>query len=463
MGLFAVVDVETTGGSLQGGSRITEVAVVLHDGEKTIRTYSSLVNPGIAIPQFISNLTGITNEMVESAPSFEDIASELISVFSGSVFVAHNVSFDYSHIKSEFLRCGIKFEAEKICTCKLGRKLLPGYGSYSLKALSRNLGIALNNHHRALSDAQAAAGILEHLVAKTGLDGILNYALPEERPTDVPYHLLENLPEKHGVYFFHDKKGEFLYVGKANNIRKRVLSHFKSNKGFKTRKIKALLDDITYMETGNELHAYLLELQEIKKHKPFFNYAGKNEITYGLFQSISAIGVISFVVRPIEQSSDPALQSFKSKKNADQYLFDNTNRYNLCLCANGLEKSKGNCLFVQTKSCGGVYQGNEPVNEYNARAEKLLQLFEDNMPSVLLLDNGRTGSEMAVTGYKNGRVGYAYFDKDESVTEGDMWERLSYLPASVEYKRIFKSFYDRKKYKKALLLQDEATLYSEQK
>jgi len=227
MSLFAVVDVETTGGSLQGGSRVTEIAIVIHNGTSIIDTYSSLVNPGIPIPAFISNLTGITDEMVASAPPFHEIADTLYSIFQDKIFVAHNVSFDFSHIKSEFSRCGIKYEAEKMCTCKLGRKVLPGFGSYSLKALSRNLGISLKNHHRALSDATAASAILERLVAEVGIETIRNYSIPEEKEVDIPYHLIENLPEKHGVYFFHDKNGNLLYVGKANNIRKRVVSHLK--------------------------------------------------------------------------------------------------------------------------------------------------------------------------------------------------------------------------------------------
>ncbi len=460
MSLFAVVDVETTGGSLQGGSRITEVAIVVHDGTSIVDTYASLVNPGIPIPAFIANLTGITNEMVASAPSFHEIASDLFTLFQDKIFVAHNVAFDFSHIKSEFLRCGIKYEAEKMCTCKLGRKVLPGFGSYSLKAMSRNLGISLKNHHRALSDATAAAAILERLVAEAGIETIRNYSIPEEKEVDIPYHLIENLPEKHGVYFFHDKGGNLLYVGKANNIKKRVVSHFKKGNSFKAKKIKALLHDISCIETGNELLAYLLEMQEIKKHKPFFNYAGKNEITYGLFESIDKKGIISLKVDAIDNNEAPALKSFKSKKVADQFLAENTARYKLCLCVNGVEKSKNSCLYVQTKSCEGVYHGFENVEEYNLRAEKFLQQFNDYLQPVILMDAGRSTDEYSVIAYKAGMIGYAYLNTEEAVVQDEILHRLTYLPAGVEYKRIFKSFFVRKKYKKAIFLDESMNSFA---
>ena len=460
MSLFAVVDVETTGGSLQGGSRITEVAIVVHNGTSIVDTYSSLVNPGIPIPVFISNLTGITDEMVASAPSFHEIADKLYSLFQDKIFVAHNVAFDFSHIKSEFSRCGIKYEAEKMCTCKLGRKVLPGFGSYSLKALSRNLGISLKNHHRALSDATAASAILERLVAEVGIETIRNYSIPEEKEVDIPYHLIENLPEKYGVYFFHDKNGNLLYVGKANNIRKRVVSHFKKGNSFKTKKIKALLHEISCLETGSELLAYLLEMQEIKKHRPFFNYAGKNESTYGLFHSVDKKGIVTIKVDTIENNDALALQSFKSKKSADQFLAESTNRYNLCLCANGIEKSKNSCLYVQTKACNGVYHGIENVTDYNSRAEQFLNQFEDYLKPLILLDAGKNEEEYSVVAYRNGMIGYAYLNKEEALSQEEILDRLTFLPAGVEYKRNFKSFFARNKYKKAQFLDESQNTYS---
>ena len=163
--MFAVVDIETTGGSLTQGSRITEVAVVIHNGNTIEHRFSTLINPETDIPSFIIGLTGITNELVENAPCFKEIAEQLFQLLDGKIFVAHNASFDFSFIKSEFKRCGIDFNAEVICTCSLSRKIFPGFGSYSLGNLTKNLGIILEGHHRAMNDAVAASEILEKLVS----------------------------------------------------------------------------------------------------------------------------------------------------------------------------------------------------------------------------------------------------------------------------------------------------------
>ncbi|MBW8880054.1 MAG: VRR-NUC domain-containing protein [Asticcacaulis sp.] len=159
---YVVVDVETTGGR-SVNDRITEIAAVKVRGGRTIAEWHSLINPERRIPGYITQLTGISNDMVRDAPKFAEIADDLAAFLSGAVFVAHNVNFDHGFIAAEYRRLERRFHAPKLCTVAGMRKYYPGHGSYSLGALTREYGIRLDNHHRALDDARAAAELL-HLV-----------------------------------------------------------------------------------------------------------------------------------------------------------------------------------------------------------------------------------------------------------------------------------------------------------
>jgi DNA polymerase-3 subunit epsilon len=156
---YVVVDVETTGGNGEG-HRVTEIgAVKLRDGQ-VIDRFQTLLNPQRSIPANIQRLTGISAAMVEDAPYFSDIADEFETFLEDSIFVAHNVEFDYGFIAREFTRVGRAFRFPKLCTCASMRKLYPGQRSYSLGSLCRSFDIPLKQHHRALCDAEAAAELL---------------------------------------------------------------------------------------------------------------------------------------------------------------------------------------------------------------------------------------------------------------------------------------------------------------
>ncbi|MEL6806000.1 MAG: 3'-5' exonuclease, partial [Bacteroidota bacterium] len=150
--LYAIVDVETTGGRATR-HRLTEIGIVLFDGEKVIDTFESLINPQTYIPAGITELTGITQEMVEDAPKFHEIAKRIVEMTQGAVFVAHNVSFDYEFLRNEFKRLGYTFSRRKLCTVRLSRKAFPGLRSYSLGNLIRHFGLEVSARHRALADA----------------------------------------------------------------------------------------------------------------------------------------------------------------------------------------------------------------------------------------------------------------------------------------------------------------------
>lgn len=156
---YVVVDVETTGGR-PPNDRVTEIGAVKIRGGEVVGEWHSLINPQRHIPSFITELTGISNSMVMDAPPFSEVAEDFAAFLDGAIFVAHNVNFDYGFISSEFARAGIRFRRPKLCTCASMRKHYPGHESYGLANLCRQYNIRLDNHHRAMADARAAADLL---------------------------------------------------------------------------------------------------------------------------------------------------------------------------------------------------------------------------------------------------------------------------------------------------------------
>jgi len=166
--MFIIIDIETTGNNYKFGS-ITELAIFQHNGQMITNQYSTLVNPGIDIPYYITKLTGISNEMVKNAPCFHQVAKTIVELTAGRTFIAHNVRFDYGFIKEEFARLGYDYNRKTLCTVQMARKLLPGHQSYSLGKLCSDLGIEINGRHRASGDALATVKLFEILLQKNEL------------------------------------------------------------------------------------------------------------------------------------------------------------------------------------------------------------------------------------------------------------------------------------------------------
>ncbi len=163
--MFAIIDIETTGNNYKYG-HITEIAIYQHNGHKITNSFSTLVNPEIDIPYFITRLTGIDNDMVKNAPRFYEIARQVVELTAGRTFVAHNVQFDYRFIKEEFSRLAYSFDRKTLCTVQLARKYLPGYRSYSLGSICNDLGIDITGRHRASGDALATVKLIEMILLK---------------------------------------------------------------------------------------------------------------------------------------------------------------------------------------------------------------------------------------------------------------------------------------------------------
>jgi DNA polymerase-3 subunit epsilon len=416
--MYAIIDVETTG-SRPTYDRIIEVAVVIHDGQQIVEHYSSLVHPERLIPHFITELTGISNEMVQNAPRFYEIAKKLIELTEGKVFVAHNVRFDYSFVKSEFAQLGYTFSRKTLCTVRLSRKLIPGQPSYSLGKLCRNIGIPLKNRHRALGDAQATALLLDRMLS---LDSPQLKA-PDLIKTEVrsinisPYldrSQIEGLPDAPGVYYFHDEHGHVIYVGKSKNIRQRVIQHFGIDiKSRKAVEFKDLIADISYQLTGTELVALLLESDEIKRLKPRFNTQQKRSRQgfFGIYQQTDEEGYLNLFVERLGSVPQEPLTLLDNGMKARDFLLYKVNKFQLCEKKTGLYNGKGACFYYHLHQCNGACIGQEPTESYNHRVLEAIESFSFQQESFVIVGKGRTAGEHSVVCIENGTYkGFGFFD-----------------------------------------------------
>lgn len=165
---FTIVDVETTGGS-PFFSRVIEVGILRVEHGEVVDEYQSLVNPQTEIPEFITKMTGISESDVRKAPSFADIAEELLPKFENSIFVAHNVNFDYQFLKEEFRRIGWQFNTDRLCTVRLSRALYKEHKRHNLSALIERFEFEVKNRHRAFDDARVLWDFLQHIHSELDL------------------------------------------------------------------------------------------------------------------------------------------------------------------------------------------------------------------------------------------------------------------------------------------------------
>lgn len=285
---FAIVDIETTGGFPEQHG-MTEIAIVLHNGTEVEGRYETLINPHQPIPPYIANMTGISDKMVAVAPSFEEVAPHIFNLLKDRVFVAHNVNFDYSFVKYHLHKAGYQLNISKLCTIRLARKVFPGFRKYGLGHLCRELNITITNRHRAGGDAIATAQILDLVLQNNGMRLIKELLKRDNHNQTLPAHLPESqvkdLPQLPGVYYFHDQKDKVIYVGKAKNLKKRVLSHFTGlDTSKKRQELLRTVYRISHVECPTEFIASLFESVEIKRLWPAHNKSQKRfEQVWGIY------------------------------------------------------------------------------------------------------------------------------------------------------------------------------------
>ncbi|WP_316849005.1 exonuclease domain-containing protein [Pedobacter agri] len=419
--LYAVVDIETTGGHASANG-ITEVAINIHDENKVVESFTTLINPGQSIPVYITALTGIDDAMLVDAPTFADVALQIYQLLHDKIFVAHNVNFDYSFLKHHLSAVGYELNCRKLCTVRMSRKIIPGKASYSLGKLCSVLQIPIHNRHRAAGDADATS-ILFNMLLEADHEGIMAEMLKKTSKEQVlPPHLdrasISRLPDQPGVYYFKDNKGKIVYVGKAKNLRKRVISHFTGNKPNKQRQdFLRTIYNVDHVVCGTELMALILEANEIKRLWPENNRAMKRyEHKYDLYVFEDQNGYMRLAIDK-HKKNNKSLQSFNSLLEGYNFLNHLIEKYQLCARLCYLQKTATKCKAHDNGQCFGACSSIETVAVYNKRLSNALDDIQSLQPSFALIDDGREEEELSCLVVENGKFyGMGYF-KDKAYLE----------------------------------------------
>ena len=424
--MYSVVDIETTGNGYKG-QKITEISVFLFDGQKVIDEFTSLVNPEQRIPHFITNLTGITEAMVSTAPKFYEIAKKVVEITKDAIFVAHNVNFDYNVIRDEFKSLGFDFKRKKLCTVRLSRKIIPGLPSYSLGNICTAEGIEIAERHRAKGDAEATVELFRRLLNRDHNFTINSFLNSKSREASLPPLLdrlvVDNLPETHGVYYFKNEQKEIIYVGKANNIKQRVISHFYDKKK-KEQTMCLETADITCTETGSEIVALLHESSEIKHFYPKFNRAQRRAgEAVGLFWYEDQKGILHLAYDRLKLAPNPVMK-FYSMAECKSVLEKICEEFELCPKYCHLETHVNACFHFQIKKCKGICSGKETPEKYNTRVQKAVKSLGLQTEKLVLKEKGRNDKELGFVLILNGIYqGFGYINKDIKIQDPEEYER----------------------------------------
>ena len=410
--MYAVVDVETTGGKYNEEG-ITEIAIFKYDGNKIVDQFISLINPERPIQPFVVQLTGINENMLRNAPKFYEVAKRVVEITDECTLVAHNASFDYRMLSTEFSRLGFTFERPTLCTVALSKKLIPEQASYKLGKLVRALGIPLSDRHRAAGDARATVKLLKLLLDKDVSKSIVKEVLKTKEHDQVKrkfLQLVDQVKGVTGVYYLHNQKGDVIYIGKSTNMRKRVNQHF-TGKSRKALKLQLETHAVSAEETGSELIALLKEIEEIQLHKPKHNRVHKNDrIRFGLEEGVNA-GGYRFLRIVHAQDGGTYVTTFKNLPNARKVLYFFAQKYTLCLNLVGLESAIDGCSYVQINKCLGACIENETTTLYNQRVQECINRMSFPAPNLLLIDKGRTHDERSIILIQNNDYkGFGYVD-----------------------------------------------------
>ena len=437
---YSIVDIETN-----GGIKITEISIFIFDGEKVIDEYTTLVNPESYIPPFITNLTGINSAMVSNAPKFYEIAKKVAEITKDTIFVAHSVNFDYNIIQKEFKELGFDFKRKKLCTVRLTRKLIPGLKSYSLGAICASENITIVDRHRARGDAEATTILFEKLLNLDTTNVFETFLNPKSRQATLPpllsKEVFDSLSKREGVYYFYDENKKVIYVGKANNIKQRVQSHF-YDKAKKEVAMCLNISDIKYKETGSELVALLLESSEIKRLYPKYNRAQRrtNE-SIGLFSYEDRSGIIHLASNKLKLVPNPIIRFYNTTQ-CRVFLESLCEEFELCPKYCHLQTNVSSCFHYQIKQCRGVCRNEEDIESYNKRVLDAIASAKYDSESFIIKEKGRTKKEIAFVLVANSTYkGYGYLP----ISKVD-YEAKEYLEALVaqkdnnDIKRILNSY-----------------------
>lgn len=387
---FSFVDIETTGSRVQY-DRVIEIGILRVEEGRLVKTYNKLINPEMYLSPYIEQMTGISARELESAPVFDEVKEEIMEILDDTVFVAHNVRFDYGFLKNELRRYGLDLSLKQLCTVKLSRTLYPHYRKHNLDALIERFNFNCPHRHRAFDDARILWDFYNAIHNEFDRSAIENTVTLLMKSPTLPAHLnadeIKSLPEGPGVYLFYDEKGLLLYVGKSTNIKERVLSHFTND--YTSTKEMNMVREVAHIEsisTAGELGALLMEAHLIKKEQPVYNRQLRkiHKLTV-LKKTNTEKGYSSLMLEEAEciqvDEIPDILGIFRSQKSAIEFIRKKAAEYQLCEKILGIEKGRGPCFGSKIERCKGACTGKEIAISYNMRfAEAFYERKIKNWP-----------------------------------------------------------------------------------
>jgi DNA polymerase III subunit epsilon len=379
--IITYLDLETTGATPLK-DRITEIALVRYEQGVEVARWQTLVNPQTPIPSFIQQLTGITNDMVQDAPAFSEVADKLAAYLEGAVLAAHNVRFDHGFLKSEYRRLGQTLRQRVLCTVKLSRKLYPQHKGHGLDAIMYRHQLTTESRHRAMGDVELMIGFVNSAQNELGLDRVKEVAAELSKqpslPSGIDHKDVDDIPETAGVYLFFGENELPIYIGKSINLRDRVMSHFSSDHA-STREMQITqeIKRIEYIETAGELGALLLESRLVKERQPIYNRQLRRERQLCTWQISTDPNTVPQVKLINESDIEPNLLgqlfgTFRSKRKTLEALRNIADAHQLCPRILGLEFGKGRCFASQLKKCKGACNGFESLAIHHLRLQQAL-------------------------------------------------------------------------------------------
>lgn len=374
---FVVVDLETTGGS-PASSCITEIGAVKVRGGEQLGEFQTLVDPGSAIPPFITILTGITDSMVVAAPRIESALPAFLEFAAGTVLVAHNAPFDVGFLRAACAGMGLPWPGfVAVDTAVLARRVLSRdeVPNCKLSTLAPFFHARTPPCHRALADARATVDVLHGLLERLGPLGVQSLeelrslgrqVAPERRRKR---YLAQDLPSAPGVYVFRDSRGEPLYVGTSKNIRARVRSYFvSSEKRARMTEMVGLAERVDPIVCAHDLEAQVRELRLIADCKPRYNRRSRfPERAVWIALTDEAFPRLS-LVRRVRDDARTYLGPFGSRAAAQQAMDAVHEALPLRQCVARLSpRARGSaCVLAEIGRCGAPCEGGQTVQEYAA-------------------------------------------------------------------------------------------------
>lgn len=399
--------------------------------------------------------------MVRDAPKFYEVARKVVEMTESAVFVAHNARFDYSFIREEFQRLGYTYSRKQLCTVRLSKKAFPELKKYGLDALIRHFGIDVKNRHRAMDDVRATVKVFENILmqeeSNSTIHDLVNLGIKESRlPENISLERLHRLPESTGVYYFYDRYGQVIYVGKSINIRKRVMQHFARITN-KASKLQQRVADIDYIVTGSELAALLLENYEIKLHQPDINRAQRrNAYPYVLYTFQDDKGYLNLAIQKKNRITRPdaeVIREYPKIAGARAQLRKLTAEFGLCLNKTDQETGPGGCFNFKIDECFGACVGIEDPEEYNVRVQEALSGVRRSLQgSAVLVDCGRDHGEKALIGVRDGSYwGFGYIQEGAAIScIDDAFDHIRRYPATPESGKIIEHFLNTNKIERVI-------------